>query len=975
MELDEGTPSGAPEIVVHPADGPVVDDRILSSAARLRAVADVGLLDTGDEDPFDRWALRATQLTGADTALISLVDATRSYFKTFRRSDGSAGEGRSVPISMSLCREVVARDEPLIVGDALHDPRTKDYGAVRAFPVGAYAGMPLRSAQGHVLGSFCVVDPVAREWTDDELDALTDLAAAVQSELRLRAALHENRRHQALTDVHERIHALMLDGAARETVLAELVTAIEQQTDGLSGAIVLPQAGRQAAPPGTTSRGVAIVGTDGVSHGRFVLYSDEPWTPLPQELELVDQAARLAAIVLERDAASRALQASERHTRRILDHAPDAFISMCATGRILEWNAQAEQMFGWSRAEALGATVAELVIPPAERSQHEDGLSRYLQTGEGRVLNRPVEVQARSKDGRLIAVELTIAAVGTGDDTTFNAFVRDIGQRRAQELAVLEAEAMFRGAFTHASVGICLATLDGCRWSQVNPALCALLGYREDQLVGIRFDEITHPDDVEDNLEGARRLRDGEIATYQAEKRYVHADGHVVWVSLSVSLLRDARDEPRCFIAQILDISARKVSEAALITSERRLADAQALGGVGSWEWEVDGDRLSWSDQLCRIAGFVPGENPTTLGGYMALVHDDDRAQMAESLQDARDTGVSEIDYRLVRPDGDVRWVHGRRRAIYGDDGRALRLAGTLQDVTARLAAEHALRDAEERFRRSFDEAPIGMALVSLDGRWMKVNDAMCTLVGYPESELMQLRFQDITHPHDLDADEKFVRQMIAGQRTAYEMDKRYLHADGRIVWVQLNVSLVRDAGGQPMYFISQIQDITARRNAEERLQHMARRDHLTGAYNRRGFEEELDRQFADSRRYERGGALLMLDLDGFKRVNDSLGHKAGDELLTGIARVLKDRLRETDILGRLGGDEFAIVLPEASADQAATVVAALTHAIAGHAQLVAGQQVDMTASIGFVTFDGNERSQDVLAAADTAMYAAKRGA
>jgi len=951
----------------------VVDDRVLASPARVRAVADVGLLDTGDEDPFDRWALRATELTGASAALVSLVDATRSVFKSFRLSDGSAGEGREVPISMSLCREVVVRDAPLIVHDAINDPRTKDYGAVRAFPVGAYAGMPLRSADGHVLGSFCVVDPVAREWAEDEITALADLAAAVQSELRLRAALHENRRHQALTEVHQRIHALMLEGAPRATVLAELVMGVQQQTDGLHARIVLPEAGTSGLLPSATCWDLPIVGTDGVSHGRFALCSAQPWTALPQDLALLEQAARLAAIVLERDAATRELEAIGRQTRQILDHAPDAFVSMDVDGRIIEWNEQAVAMFGWSRQEALGCTVAELIVPPQARDDHERGLARYLKTGEARVLNRPVEVQALCNDGRLIPVELTIAAVRRGEDTTFNAFVRDVSERHAHERALREAEAMFRGAFTHASVAMCLATLESGRWSQVNPALCALLGYREDQLVGLGFAEVTHPDDIEGNVEGARRLRDGEIAVYETEKRYLHADGHVIWVSLSVSLLRDAQQQPRCFIAQVVDITASRASEEALLASERHLADAQALGGLGSWDWDLETDLVTWSDQLCEIIGFAQGEYPRTVDGFLALVHEQDRAGLEEILEHTRKAGVSDSDYRLVRPDGDVRWVHGRRRALYDAEGRPLRMSGTLQDITGRVAAEHALRDAEERFRRSFDEAPIGMALVSLEGRWTKVNDALCEIVGYPQSQLMELRFQDITHPHDLSADEEFVRQMIAGERSTYQMDKRYLHAGGHVVWVQLNVSLARDAGGQAMYFIAQIQDITDRRHFEERLKQMALRDHLTGLYNRRGFEQELDRELASARRYQRGGAVLMIDLDGFKAVNDTLGHKAGDALLTGIARVLEDRLRETDVLGRLGGDEFAVVLPEVSADQAATVVAALRSAITSHTPLLTGQHVHMTASIGFVTFDGNQGAENILAAADAEMYTAKR--
>ncbi|MDP9151350.1 MAG: PAS domain S-box protein, partial [Myxococcota bacterium] len=970
MGIDQST-VGDIRAAVHPIDGPVLDDRILASPARVRAVMDVGLLDTGDEDPFDRWAQRATELTGASAALVSLVDETRSFFKSYRLRDGSAGEGREVPISMSLCREVVTRDAPLIVNDAVNDPRTKGYGAVRAFPVGAYAGMPLRSAEGHVLGSFCVVDPVARDWSKDEIIALADLATAVQSELRLRAAQHENRRQRALTEIRGRIYALMIEGAPRATVLAELTTGVEQQTDGLRARVVLPDAEPSGVLLNEACSDVAIVGMDGVTYGRFALCSDHPWTALPQELALLEQAAGLAAIVLERNAVTRELTELERQTQNILDHAPDAFVSMDDEGRIIEWNLQAEATFGWTRHDALGRTMAELIIPPPTRGDHERGLARYLETGEAHVLNRPIEVQALCQDGRLLPVELTIAAVRRGDNTTFNAFVRDISERHAGELAVREAEAMFRGAFTHASVAMCLATLDDGRWLQVNPALCALLGYREDQLLGRAFADFTHRDDVDANLEGARQLRDGEITALETEKRYLHAEGHVIWVSLSVSLLRDAQQEPRCFIAQVVDITARKAAEEALVASERHLAEAQALGGLGSWDWDLDTGVVTWSEQLCQIAGFAREEYPRTVDGFTDLVRDHDRAKFQEILDQTLGTGFSDSNYRLVRPDGDVRWVHGRSRALYDADGQALRVSGTLQDITGRVAAEHALRDAEERFRRSFDEAPIGMALVSLDGRWTKVNDALCEIVGYPESQLMALRFQDLTHPHDLSADEEFVRQMIAGERTTYQMDKRYLHADGRIVWVQLNVSLARDADDQAMYFISQIQDITARKRFEERLKQMALRDHLTGLYNRRGFEEEFARALAGARRYRRAGAVLMIDLDGFKAVNDTLGHKAGDELLTGIARLLEHRLRETDILGRLGGDEFAVLLPEVSAEQAAAVVAALNDAIRSHTQLLIGQHINVTASIGFVMFDGSQSAGEILAAADSEMYTA----
>ena len=486
--------------------------------------------------------------------------------------------------------------------------------------------------------------------------------------------------------------------------------------------------------------------------------------------------------------------------------------------------------------------------------------------------------------------------------------------------ALRDADAMFRGAFEYAPGGIGLATLEDLCWTEVNPALCALLGHARHELLGTSFAELTHPE----ALEVARQVRAGEIPVYETDKRYLHADGHVIWVSLLVSLLRDAQSAPRCFIVQVFDITARMAAEDAKALSERGQADAQANGDVGSWAWDVGADDVTRSDQL---AGVGCGEKGTILEGFMALAHEQDLARVAlarvaQTVEQAHEAGVSE---------------------------------------------------SEERFRLAFDAAPIGMALVSLEGRFTRVNDALCEILGYPEAGLTELTFQDITHANGLGADEDLVRQLIAGERLTYRMHERYLHAEGRIVWAELNVSLARDAAGQPMYFISQIQDITERKQLEERLQDMARRDHLTGLYNRRGFEEELERELANARRFERRGALLMLDLDGFKAVNDTLGHRAGDEMLSGIARMLEEQLRRNDILGRLGGDEFAIVLTETSREHARTVVGSLEKAFASEAQH--GQHVHTTASIGFVMFDGELGVEDLLGQADEAMYAQKRAA
>jgi diguanylate cyclase (GGDEF)-like protein/PAS domain S-box-containing protein len=287
------------------------------------------------------------------------------------------------------------------------------------------------------------------------------------------------------------------------------------------------------------------------------------------------------------------------------------------------------------------------------------------------------------------------------------------------------------------------------------------------------------------------------------------------------------------------------------------------------------------------------------------------------------------------------------------------------------LDPEQALKRVTQQFRSAFDNAPIGMALVGLEGQWLDVNQALCDLVGYSEEELLGMTFQDLTHPDELDADLALVHDVLAGRRSTYQMHKRYIHADGRVIWALLSVSLATDEEGRPLHFISQIQDFTERRELEERLRHQAEHDPLTGLANRRRFEQELERQIERCTRHPEAAALAVIDLDSFKAVNDVHGHAAGDKLLIAVAGALHKRLRATDVAARIGGDEFAVILIGIDEHGAATAAAALAAAIAEHS-LAAG--LAATASVGVAMIEPGSSADELFARADRAMYDAKRG-
>lgn len=415
---------------------------------------------------------------------------------------------------------------------------------------------------------------------------------------------------------------------------------------------------------------------------------------------------------------------------------------------------------------------------------------------------------------------------------------------RAGQDALVEAQLQFQAAFEDAPIGIALFCIDG-RFTEVNRALCEMVGAERDELVGAAVLDYVAPADRPDSLTAFRELMAGTTQTSQAEQRLRRADGREIWCQLRASVVRDHAGEPLHFIVQVEDVSAR-----------RRAAEA--------------------------------------------------------------------------------------------------------------------LAEAEERFRLAFEGAPIGIALADLDGRFLRVNDALCEITGYTEAELLAANVDLLGHSDAADAEQEHVDRLMRGEVRSYRLERRIIHATGRSAWVSLSVSLVRDSSGTPRYCIKQLEDISDRKRFEGQLAYLADHDALTGLYNRRAFQRELDERVGDA---DGGGAVCVLDLDHFKDINDTLGHAAGDEVIVRVARLLAKRLRKTDVLGRLGGDEFAMLLSGVSREEAERVLAELLLVVRDQSVVVeGGHPIGLTASAGIALFDGGTplSGEELLVSADIAMYDAK---
>jgi diguanylate cyclase (GGDEF)-like protein/PAS domain S-box-containing protein len=388
-----------------------------------------------------------------------------------------------------------------------------------------------------------------------------------------------------------------------------------------------------------------------------------------------------------------------------------------------------------------------------------------------------------------------------------------------------------------------------------------------------------------------------------------------------------------------------------------------ARAPIGVFVAAATGEYEYVNDRWCTLAGIQAEE---AFGdGWTRALHPDDAARAIRDWSSAVEACVDAVcQYRFLRPDGSEVWVEVHVTPIGDPDRGVVGWIGTCIDLTPHRAGPPATEG--DRFRVAFENAPIGMGLVHPNGSWLQVNAAFCRLLGYSEEELLTLKLADLTVPGDA------VVQVDESEETRSET--RYLRADGSPLFVAVSTTLVRGPDETPLYYVLQVEDIGDRKQTERELRRLADHDSLTGLLNRRGFMEGLRRELRRMERRGEYGALVLLDLDNFKLVNDTAGHLAGDQVLRATAEVLRRRLRATDVIGRLGGDEFAALVLNVTPRQASEIAAETAETLRSMSVTAGDTTIEVAASIGVVAIDEMryENEDELLAAADRAMYRVK---
>lgn len=388
----------------------------------------------------------------------------------------------------------------------------------------------------------------------------------------------------------------------------------------------------------------------------------------------------------------------------------------------------------------------------------------------------------------------------------------------------------------------------------------------------------------------------------------------------------------------------------------------------------AQGEMIYANEPFCRMLGF---ERHEILGRQVEdFATDESRELLREEFRSRRQVLRSTYELDLQRKDGSLISTVISAMALHDEQrGHFLGSFAVVTNITRRRQAEEQLRSSEERFRRIFEQGPIGITVVDMDRRYSQVNPKICEMLGYRKGELLGRRPREFTLPEDQMLDDELAQQIFRGEIPYYQVEKRYLRKDGSVLWGRLTSTALRDSSGRPIYGVGLIEDITARRRAEERLQHEAMHDALTGLPNRALFMDRLRHALDLQARREddRRPAVLFIDLDRFKVINDSLGHLLGDELLIEAARRLKASVRPSDTLARFGGDEFAVLLEDIAEPGPAVRVAERIQKALKAPFMLEEREVYSSASIGIaVSHRDTELPQDLLRDADTAMYRAK---
>lgn len=701
-------------------------------------------------------------------------------------------------------------------------------------------------------------------------------------------------------------------------------------------------------------------------------HADGDWRWVDSTLSFrYDGEGRLASVyITSRDveaqvAAESALERNrQRFQRMFTNHGAVMLLVDPADGSVVDANTAAAEFYGYPAAELRRLRVSDLNVLDS------DEVRRSYEKAAAEQCNSFV-FPHRLADGTIRIVQVHSSPIDDGDRTLLFSIVSDITDDLAARDALTHSEEQFRELAE--TIGDVVITFDVAgRISWVSPSVRRTLGYEPHDLLGLRMADVADVDIDEEVLAPPRSEASSTRRVELPPERLQlgTADGDSRWVESRAVLRYDREGRYAGGLTSLRDVDAQVHAEEALRDSRRHYRALAENSGDVVLLLSADGC-ITWaSPAVTRLSGWYPEQ---LLGrATFDLAHPDDLPHVQAGRLEVLDGGIASFEGRVRRADGGWQWIHVVSRAICDDAGTVTGIVTNWRDATEDVAAREALQASESRFRVAMAAAPHPMMLLDLDLRIVEANDAVTAMLGHDREHLLRLGLDDLTGDSALTVS-RSTQGPVIDPEPINVSERPFRTRDGDWRWGQLSISLVRDETGQPSHYIAQLTDLTAIKHAQDELSWQATHDALTRLPNRAGFILALEQAQDRARRHDVPLAVLFCDLDGFKRVNDTHGHDAGDELLKGIARRLAESCRSTDTVARLGGDEFVVVAEHARvADEVTALADRILDRVREPFTLPDGDSVVSGVSIGIAITRHDESRRDILRRADTALYTAK---
>ena len=498
----------------------------------------------------------------------------------------------------------------------------------------------------------------------------------------------------------------------------------------------------------------------------------------------------------------------EAYLSDLLDSMPDAGFLVDSAGRFVLINALIEQMFGYDGGELKGKALGT-VIPERFRGVHGDHCADYFARPRTRAMGVGLSLHALRKDGSEVPVEISLSPIQTDQGTFVLGAIRDVSQ----------SEERYRAIFEQVAVGVVHSDAEG-RVLNVNPKFCAISGYSRQEALALNIRDLTHADDIANSIEMRTRMLAGTTSAYEREVRLIQKGGSQIFSFISTSLIRGADDRPVHFISLIHDISGQRRAEEQRHETELRFR--QVTENIREVFWLSDpakNEILYVSPAYEEIWGRSVQAVYSSPRDWVEAIHPDDQGRVFEAAQTKQITGDYDEEYRIVRPDGSVRWIRDRAFPVQDNTGSVIRVAGVAEDITERKLAADKLRESERRYATMLQNVKLVSLMLDREGRITYCNDYLLGLTGWTHEEMVGRSWVDNFLPPETREELEGIRvSLVADLPAAWHHENEILTRSDERRLIRWNNTVLRSSSGDVVGTASLGEDITELRRAEKEI-------------------------------------------------------------------------------------------------------------------------------------------------------------